>query len=156
MKYKRICQHCGKQFKTDASARKYCSDACSQEAERLKRNERNRKYTRARNELEKEEKELQRQKRNAELKKEDEQKQKKREKELRQKVKAGDPFAIMQTHTMYDVEYWEAYQTHLLEYYEAIGRLCKHSVNGISIYADRFAEQVVDSVRESKAVFRSG
>lgn len=154
------CPICGAEFTTEAPRQKYCSTACRRAGERAVRaawvqksghREKDREAHRVRREEQKRQRdELERSK---DLQRQEESQRKAEEirADFAARCAAGDISALQQrakaTGGNLSREYWEQYQAGILKEAEA-GYTGDTQVNGISVYSDTFADDVLQTIEE--------
>lgn len=73
--------------------------------------------------------------------------------ELEEKAKNGDPVARMELAKPNSKEYWEAYQESEIDYYNKWNTKTIRVINGISIFDDDFAANVLESIKVEGRIY---
>lgn len=157
--YEKQCECCGKIFNPPNRKYKYCSADCREQARLAIRKAWEEKTDYATKNVEavrrSREKKLAsklnaNQKAVEELNKQREEEfkdwKKKRRAKLKQRVKNGDALAIMDLHTMYDKEYWDAYKDYMLTYATEHPTGYIATINGFKVCDEDFTDNVLDSI----------
>lgn len=161
----KTCPICGKEFTIEKGNHKYCSDACRIEGSkrarkewkdrtgfREKHREEMRKY-RAQISAEKAQQkaEIEAERRRAMKEKCDKilAEKHKRDQELLDK---GDPWTRMRHSAPGYLDYWIAFQEYELDCASRSGKPSTVTVNGISVYTDRFPEEALKSIKDQKII----
>lgn len=152
----KICVICGNRFVAGSQNSKYCCSECRAEGAKLTR-----RAWEDKTGYKEKQKLLMREKRGKQRKEDIEQKQKEKEerkrlnternnnraKQIKMDAAAGDPIARMLMVDKYSKDYWIAFQDYELQMEKEYKRKSSKTVNGISIYDDDFADNVILSIR---------
>lgn len=160
----KTCPICGTTFITDNPRARYCSTACREKGAKAARKdwERRTGYTAK-------QREKMRQRRATTTAKREEIREAEREErrrsydlaaadrraKLQREAEQGNYFALMQIHHPCSVEYWNAWRAYALDYAATTGRPSPAQVNGISVYADNFAEEVLQSIKDRHIIIKT-
>lgn len=158
----KICPICGQEFTAKNGNTKYCSNQCRVEGARLARKkwEDRTGYKEARREQMRAYRAGEAVKRAKKREAEDRKRRKEAERKhaqakalyrerLQEKAAAGDPHARMFLHNKLEVEYWQAYKDYELAF---TGGYSSRTVNGVSVYDANFAEEVVETIKNTGVI----
>lgn len=75
---------------------------------------------------------------------------------IEERAANGDAMALMLTVKPQSFEYWKYFKQYAIETAEANGTYSTRTVNNISVYAEHFEQDVLESIKEWKQIFITG
>ncbi len=175
--YIKKCAHCGQEFEAQKGNRKYCCDDCRLEAAKILRadwEDRTNYLERKRHAAELKRRQITEQqyqeqqkkwkKDQANRKRQLKRKQNKARLEYEKQAGAGDLRAIRhiacenmtKIGNNTSVEYWQNYKQFVIANAEMCGMISGIEINGISPYADNFAERVAETIQQTGKIISAG
>lgn len=155
------CPICGCLFDPDASSQKYCSEACRRAGARAVRarwvqksghREKDRLRHRQKRETERQVKDERTAEASARREEEIAVRLEHIRNEFEKRCSAGDSHALLIREKSINGntgrKYWELFQSCVIEEAEKTGVITETCVNGISVYSDLFADDVVQSIQD--------
>lgn len=162
MQMQKKCPICGCLFEPAAPRQKYCSEACRRAGARAVRarwvqksghREKDRLRHRQKRETERQVKDERTAEASARREEEIAVRLEHIRNEFEKRCSAGDIHALLirekSVNGITGRKYWELFQSCVIEEAETSGIITETFVNGISVYSDLFAEDVVQSIRET-------
>jgi hypothetical protein len=145
----KVCEICGEEFETIYPNKKYCTIICSAEAEREANRLRKRKV---RGQVKEYYNTKEQGKSKIELmQKEIAESLERQHIENEEQARQGNPKAIMKIHSMYDVEYWEAYKQIFLA--DKYNDNYTYFINDIDLREKNSPKKIAKSIPERGKVF---
>ena len=155
------CPICGAEFTTEAPRKKYCSTACRRAGERAVRaawvqksghREKDRLRHRQKRETERQAKDERTAEASARREEEIAVRLEHIRNEFEKRCSAGDIHALLirekSVNGITGRKYWELFRSCVIEEAEKTGVITETFVNGISVYSDLFADDVVQSIQD--------
>ena len=166
---RKSCPICGREFAA-ISNKKYCSEACRIEGAKRARkswrvrtgyNETQREKMRAYRQALADEKNAAQAEADARRQAEAERRRKEaaeiRKQKLKERAATGYPSATMLLYSKQSPNYWQAFKEYELQFAASLSnpKPATACVNGISIYDDHFANEVIRSIKERNMIYIS-
>lgn len=148
MIYEKICAHCGKKFTSNRELIRYCSADCRKSARRLYQYE----WNKAKRAKVSQQRKSNRSELSAARSAEIEERGRLSRDDFERRCAAGDVRALLirekMLHGNSSQRYWELFAKCVIDESERSGTVSRMTVNGMSVYSDTFADDVMESVKE--------